>query len=130
MQLFNLINCRDVSATKMHGLTGLFRNKLTVFVIAIIVGVQVAACFTFLGVPVFEASKDIPGRHFAITVVAASSLLLGNAILKFIPQRWLAKVPTLDESKAIGGNSRLMSAYNTQANARAYPVKSQQAAPV
>jgi len=56
LQLFNMINCRDVSATKMHGFTGLTRNFLTWLIILIIVAVQWASCFTFLGRPIFEAS--------------------------------------------------------------------------
>jgi len=55
LQLFNLINCRDVSATKMHGFANLHRNKFTVFIILVIVAVQSTACFTFLGRPIFEA---------------------------------------------------------------------------
>ena len=56
LNVFNLINCRDVSPTKMHGFSGLIRNKLTWIVILIIVGVQIASCFTFLGFPVFKVS--------------------------------------------------------------------------
>ena len=126
MQVFNLINCRDVGPTKMHGFSGLFRNKLTWMILLIIIGVQIAACLTFLGVPVFE-SRVAEGRHFAITVVSASSMLLGNAILKFIPNRWIDKIPTVDENKSIGGNTKLMAAYSQQANAKAY-VRPQQAA--
>jgi len=127
MQVFNLINCRDVGAVKMHGFSGLLRNQLTWIVLLVIIGVQIAACFTWLGVPVFESALT-PGRHFAITVVAASSMLLGNAILKFIPNRWIEKLPTVDESKSIGGNTKLMSAYSQQASAKAYTGK-QAAAP-
>ena len=38
LQVFNLINCRDVSATKMHGFTALHRNFMTYIVILIIIG--------------------------------------------------------------------------------------------
>lgn len=57
LQFFNLINCRDVSAHKMHGFSQLHRNFSTIFVLLIIIGVSVFACFTFLGRAVFEASK-------------------------------------------------------------------------
>jgi magnesium-transporting ATPase (P-type) len=123
LQVFNLINCRDVSATKMHGFAGLLRNFLTWFIILIIAGVQVVSCFTFLGRPIFEASNDITARQFLICIVAASSVLLANALLKAIPSRWIAKMPTLDESKAIGGESKLMSAYDTQSKAKAFTKK-------
>ena len=122
MQVFNLINCRDVGAVKMHGFSGLIRNQLTWIILLIIIGVQIAACFTWLGVPVFESALT-PGRHFAISVVCASSMLLGNAILKFIPNRWIEKLPTVDESKSIGGGTKLMSAYSQQASAKAYTGK-------
>jgi len=62
LQVFNLINCRDVSATKMHGFSGLFRNVLTWIIILTIVAVQVVSCFTFLGRPIFEASMDVGTR--------------------------------------------------------------------
>lgn len=132
MQVFNLINCRDVGANKMHGFTGLIRNRLTWFVLLIIIGVQAASCLTFLGVPIFEACA-VSGRHFAITVVAASSMLLANSILKFIPNRWIEKLPTVDESKAIGGGSALMGAYDKQSKAKAYTgkqVAAQEAVPM
>jgi len=126
LQVFNLINCRDVSATKMHGFSGLIRNKLTWIVLLIIIAVQATACFTFLGAPIFQASLVLDegyvngGRHFAICVVAAASILLCNAILKLIPSRWIAKMPQLDESKSIGGSTRIMQAYEKQAKAKAF----------
>jgi len=112
LQVFNLINCRDVSATKKHGFAGLLRNKLTIFVLLIIVGVQFAACFTFLGVPVFKTYTGTQGQHFAVTVVSASSILLANALLKMIPETWLPKRMSLDESKSIGGSSKMMQAFD------------------
>ena len=62
-----------------------------------------------------------------ICVVAASSILLVNAMMKLIPQRWVAKVPQLDESKSIGGSTRLMQAYDKQAKAKAFTKKGQAA---
>ena len=50
-------------------------------------------------------------------------MLLANALLKAIPARWIAKIPTLDESKALGGESKLMSAYDTQSKAKAFSKK-------
>ena len=129
LNVFNLINCRDVSATGMNGFSGLFRNKLTWIVLLIIIGIQIAACFTFLGAPFFKASLVLDEgygegwRHFMVCVVAASSILLVNALMKLIPQRWVAKVPQLDESKSIGGSTRLMAAYDKQAKAKAFSKK-------
>ena len=90
--------------------------------------VQFAACFTFLGIPVFETSlrygySEVTkeylgsdrGRYFAITVVSASAILLVNALLKLIPQRWISKMPQLDEQKSLGANSRLVSMYDRSA---------------
>lgn len=62
-------------------------------------------------------------RDFFVCVMSASSVLVANAMLKAIPARWIAKMPTLDESKAIGGGSKLMSAYDNQAKAKAYVQK-------
>jgi Ca2+-transporting ATPase len=122
LQFFNLINCRDVSAEKMHGCEKLHKNFLTWLILLIIGGVQVAGCFTFLGFLIFEARKT-EGREFAVCVVAAASVIVANALLKLIPARWIAKMPALDESKALGGGSKLMSAYETQAAAKALPAK-------
>lgn len=129
LNVFNLINCRDVSPTKMHGFGGLIRNKLTLFIILIIIAVQITACFTFLGFPIFKASLVLDdgyadaGRHFAISVVCGASILLTNALLKLIPSRWISKMPQLDESKSIGGNTRIMAAYDKQAKSKAFSGK-------
>jgi len=140
LNVFNLINCRDVSPTKMHGFGGLIRNKLTLFIILIIIAVQITACFTFLGFPIFKASLvlddnraedengkiepyDDAGRHFAISIVCGASILLVNALLKLIPSRWISKMPQLDESKSIGGNTRIMAAYDKQAKSKAFSGK-------
>jgi len=56
-------------------------------------------------------------------VAAAASILLANCILKAIPARWLAKLPSFDESKSLGGSSKLMTAYESQANAKAFKKK-------
>ena len=122
LQFFNLINCRDVSAEKMHGFANLPRNFLTWVILLIIAGVQIAGCFTFLGFLIFEARKT-DAREFAVCVVAAASVILANALLKLIPARWIAKMPTLDESKSLGGGSKLMSAYEKQAAAKALPAR-------
>jgi len=39
LQIFNLINCRDISATKKHGFSGLHKNFLTWLILLILVGV-------------------------------------------------------------------------------------------
>ena len=122
LQFFNLINCRDVSAEKKHGCENLHKNFLTWVILLIIAGVQIAGCFTFLGFLIFEARQTV-AREFAICIVAASSVLVANALLKLIPARWIAKMPALDESKSLGGGSKLMSAYEKQANAKALPAR-------
>ena len=122
LQFFNLINCRDVSAHKMHGFSQLYRNISTMMVLLIILGVSFFACFTFLGRAVFEASKQ-DGREYLITIVMGASVLLINCLLKFIPDRWVAKMPSMDESKSVGANNALMNAYNKQAQAKAFQKK-------
>ena len=134
LQIFNMINCRDISATKKHGFAGLHRNFLTWIILLVLIAVQFAACFTFLGVPIFETSLNYyvsikvldekvvtgvegeeKGRYFAITVVSAAAILLINALLKLIPQRWISKMPQLDENRAIGSDSKLVSMYDRSA---------------
>ena len=82
-----MINCRDVSASKMHGFTALHRNFMTYIVILIIIGVQLLACFTWIGRPIFETAK-VESRGWFITVILAGSVLIANALLKFIPREW------------------------------------------
>ena len=128
LQVFNMINCRDVSAKKMHGFTGLFSNFMTLIILAIIIGVQVLACFDFLKVgTLFFLTDRITGREFAVTVVCASSLLAANALLKLVPERWVSKMPTLDESKSIGAGSKLVSGFDRASQHKAYNPKAKQA---
>mgnify|MGYP002050360855 CR=1 FL=1 len=120
LQVFNLVNCRDVGPDKLHGCGGIQRNFLTWFIILIIVVVQATACKTFIGRILFEAAI-VETRHFMITVVCGASCMLASTLFKLIPNRWIeGRMPSLDESKAIGGNSKLMSAYENQANAKAF----------
>lgn len=111
LQVFNMINCRDVSADKSHGFSNLLRNSTTWIMLLIIIGVQYAACKTFLGAPVFKTTK-VDMRSFMITVVCGASILLANALLKMIPATWLPKRLVLDESKSIGSSSKLMGAFD------------------
>ena len=110
----------------MFGFSGLLRNFYTCMVILIIVAVQYVACFTFFGRALFEASMYVDTRSFFVCVISASSVVLANAMLKAIPARWIAKMPTLDENKSVGGGSGLMSAYDKQSKAKAFQKKQQQ----
>lgn len=123
LQLFNMINCRDVSATKMHGFAGLFRNFNTWAIIGLIVLIQWSACFTFMGRALFEASMNVTMRDFFVCIVTASSVIVANAMLKAIPSRWIAKLPTIDENKSVGSGNVLMSAYDKQAKGKAFAKK-------
>ena len=124
LQIFNMVNCRDVSPNKKHGCAGIHRNMLTWVILLVLIAVQIFACFTFLGVPVFETSlyvktNDQAGRNFAITLVSAASIFVMNALMKCVPVRWVKKiVPRLNENKAIGGKSRLMQAYERHGKAK------------
>ena len=118
LQVFNLVNCRDVSAHGKWGFSGLHKNFMTILIILVICGVQVLSCLTGLGRPIFE-TKAVDMHSFSITIVCAISCMAVNALLKVIPDRWISKMPSLDENSKIGGNSKLMSAYDTQSKAKA-----------
>lgn len=120
LQFFNLINCRDVSANKLNSFTGLFRNFYTIMVLVTIFAVQWVACFTFFGRALFEASLYVSMRDFFVCVVSASSVLVANMMLKAIPSRWIAKMPTIPENRAIGSNNAIMNAYDKQAKGKAF----------
>jgi len=43
----------------------------------------------------------------------AASVIVAGALFKLIPNAWIDKrMPSLDESKSIGSNNRLMAAYD------------------
>ena len=126
LQVFNLINCRDVGPDKLHGCGGLTRNLYTILIIVLIVVVQAVACRTFLGRIMFEVAI-VDMRHFMICVVCGFSVMLASTLFKLIPNKWIeGRMPMLDESKSIGGGSKLMSAYENQANAKAFNKGSRQ----
>ena len=110
LNVFNLINCRDVSSSGRNGFSGLHKNLFTIMIILLIVGVQFLSCFTFLGRIFFEATYT-GAREWMVCVVAASSVLLANALIKFIPESIFAKAQ-LNEKEPIGGESRLLAAYD------------------
>lgn len=123
-----MVNCRDVGPDKLHGCSGLQRNLLTVFVIILIVLVQTIACFTCLGEIMFQ-TEIVDRRHFMICVVCGFSVMLASTLFKLIPNKWIEnRMPMLDENKSIGGGSKLMTAYQNQANAKAFNRKKTDAA--
>lgn len=119
LQIFNLINCRDVSSNGMNGFQNLHKNFLTVMIILLIVGIQFLSCFTFLGRIFFEAAIT-GGREWTVTIVAASSCLVANALLKLVPEAIFAKGPQLNEEQPVGGQSKLLSAFNSNAKGKAF----------
>ena len=118
LQIFNLINCRDVSSSGRNGFSGLHRNYLTIFIILMIIGIQFLSCFTFLGRIFFEATYT-GAREWMVCVVAASSVLLANALLKFVPESIFAKAQ-LNEKEPIGRNSVFLAAYEKNAKGKAF----------
>merc|ERR1712051_495304 len=119
LQFFNLINCRDISAAKLHGFHGLHLNFMTWIVLLIIFGVQFFACFTWLFRPIFE-TQPVEGRSFAISVCMAASVVLANTLLKFIPEKRIAKMPEINEENAVGKNSFLTRTFDEQSKKKAY----------
>lgn len=111
-QFFNLINCRDVSSNGVNGFSGLHKNLMTCFILALIFATQFLSCFTFLGRMFFEAAHT-GGREFWVTIFAAASVLLANVLLKFIPEGIMGKAPQLNETEPIGAGSKLLSAYDS-----------------
>lgn len=92
----------------------------TVLIIILIIVIQAVACRTFLGRIMFEVAI-VDMRHFMICVVCGFSVMLASTLFKLIPNKWIeGRMPMLDESKSIGGSSKLMSAYENQANAKAF----------
>lgn len=114
LQFFNMINCRDVTATGMNGFSRLHTNVTTWLILLCIFAVQFFACFTWLGRPIFE-TRGVTDRDFFVTVAAASSILVVNNLFKLIPESLVSKIPAIDEENAVGGENRLMNLYDAQA---------------
>jgi len=119
LQVFNLINCRDVSTHGKNGFAGIHRNFYTCLIILVIVGIQFLSCYTNLGRPIFE-TRAVESRMFCITVASAASILAASAIIKMIPARLVSKLPVLDEEKAIGSDSKFVSAFDSSAKGAAF----------
>lgn len=114
LQFFNMILCRDVSATGNHYFSGLHRNFMTWLILICIFTVQFFACFTWLGRPIFE-TRVIQPRDFAVSVACASSLIVASILLKMIPESLVSKIPSLDEDKSLGSENAIMRVYDEQA---------------
>ena len=97
-------------------------------IILLIVGIQFLSCFTFLGRIFFEAAVT-GGREWTVTIVAASSVLVANALFKLVPESIFAKGPQLNEEAPIGGQSKLLSAFNSNAKGKAFQAPGAAAAP-
>ena len=123
LQFFNLINCRDVSATKLHGFHGLHKNFMTWLVLLVIFGVQFFSCFTWIFRPIFE-TQPVAARSFAVSIAMAASVLLANTLLKFIPEKWISKMPEINEENAVGKNSFLTKTFDEQSKKKAYAPQS------
>lgn len=123
LQVFNLVNCREVSATRMNGFANIWTNWYTLLVLITIVAIQIVSIYTFIGAFLFEtAGDDISTQQFFVCVTIGASVLLGNALMKLIPVRFFAKVQ-LQEDKAIGSGTKLMAVYDAQAHAKAFNKK-------
>lgn len=127
LQFFNLINCRDVSANKLHGFHGLHLNFMTWLILLVIFAVQFFACFTWLFRPIFE-TQPVEPRGFAVTICMAASVILVNMLLKFIPEKWISKLPEMNEENAVGKGSFLTKTFDEQSKKKAYVPQSGAAA--
>ena len=54
----------------------------------------------------------------------AASVILVNMLLKFIPEKWISKLPEMNEENAIGKNSFLTKTFDEQAKKKAYEAPS------
>lgn len=58
----------------------------------------------------------------------ASSVLLVNMLLKFIPEHWISKMPEINEESAVGRNSFLTKTFDEQSKKKAYDPRASAAA--
>lgn len=58
----------------------------------------------------------------------AASVLLINMLLKFIPEKWISKLPEMNEENAVGKGSFLTRTFDEQSKKKAYVPQSGAAA--
>lgn len=95
----------------------LFSNWLFVVIALGMVAVQYSTCFLWIGV-IFEASTLDESVKFSTCVALGATVLASAALIKYVPESYAKKLPILDEDNSLGSSSKLMQAYDKQANAK------------
>ncbi len=118
LQVWNMLNAKQVSPRKLNPFANLlFDNWLVVAILLLIVAVQWASCYYWIGV-VFEAATLQETQDFSICVVFGATILISSIAFKYMPDRYAKKLKMLDEESALGSDNALMKAYDKQANAK------------
>lgn len=106
---FNELNCRVVGAREYNVFTCFFNNLYFLSVMLLIIGVQWSVCtYAFF---IFETSELDPETFWKCILWGATTLFVA-VMLKMLPDSVTNKIPIkISEDEAIGGNSKLMAAY-------------------
>jgi len=113
LQIWNLFSSKEVNPKKLNPFANLFFQNWILVVVALVIAlVQYWACFAWVGV-IFESATLIEEEsiNFTKCIGFGATVLVAAIGFKFVPERLLAKMPTLSEDKAIGEDSKLMQAY-------------------
>lgn len=109
-----------MGATDFNVFTHFFNNWIFLFVLAVVFCVQWSASHAggFNLTWMFETA-EIDHQVFWTTFFWGSTSLVVAALLKLSPQAWLEKMPIkIDENKALGADSKLVSLYDKATNAQ------------
>lgn len=97
-----------VGAKDFNVFTRFFSNWTFVLILAMVAFVQFLAQTPLLSW--LLGTTNLTSKEFWSCVVLGSTSLLGSMFIKLTPIRWLEKLPakmTLDENKAVGGQSMI-----------------------
>lgn len=122
-QIWNLLNAKQVNKKKLNPFSNLLLSNWIVVAVALaLAAFQYVVCFLWIGVA-FEIAPVEETIQFSSSVALAATVLASAALLKYVPEKYAAKIPVLNEEEALGSSSKLMQAYETQANAKAFTKK-------
>lgn len=89
LQLFNMINCRKIGKKDFNVFESMFHNWYFIFLFSLIAGVQFAGTQYF---PFIFRTVPMNKTEWGSCIVIGSTVLLWNAILKLLPEKWFAKL--------------------------------------
>jgi len=117
LHLFNEFNCRKVGATQYNVFSGLIANWMFLVVVGSLAALQVLSV-NYLGSTAGIAPLD--AKQHAFCIIWGATALPVSAFLKWLPNKVTDKIPVLVNEDQAVSDDKLMSAFNKQANSKAF----------